>query len=485
MEAIRLFQARNGVLPMLPFGHNLPMIGHYSDHRSNDQRERSIQLVKQWHECQREIDVEKKERQTQEAKVVVKSQAKKNREMDPSTGSVEYEMSINASSLEGTTEAAAWHLHGQSGGRVAPLPTDKSHFGKHVLVMNSKAMSAMTNFNGVEASLQSKREVRCDIEAGQRSAETNVAIELPKNGDARITSKRNIELMKDETANGDIWSTGVASAIVMGTAARYNKTLFMFPHGRRVLLPLVMSMMALALSVFVSRSCRFISVLPSSSLNQIFQLGPWFYLSTNPQSDEVCMPYPSNIQLDFWFTMARAMSALAVCLGVGLWLWTCTLSCIPYSRSSLSGLGLCFFVASILQLATSFFYLSNNCNGSVDEIGKIVGGGYFGGIECTANQDLVFCIAASALYFATSWLLYIAQGVIANDPGASSSEVFTWSALAKSDDIEKGTRTIEKSWIRIPDGSTLMATVVVERTIGKKGCIKTTHQIKTEILPAT
>jgi hypothetical protein len=142
-------------------------------------------------------------------------------------------------------------------------------------------------------------------------------------------------------------------------------------------------------------------------------------------------------------------------------------------------------VASILQLATSFFYLSNNCNGSVDEIGKIVGGGYFGGIECTANQDLVFCIAASALYFATSWLLYIAQGVIANDPGASSSEVFTWSALAKSDDIEKGTRTIEKSWIRIPDGSTLMATVVVERTIRKKGCIKTTHQIKTEILPAT
>jgi hypothetical protein len=116
-------------------------------------------------------------------------------------------------------------------------------------------------------------------------------------------------------------------------------------------------------------------------------------------------------------------------------------------------------------------------------MGYVIGGGYFGGVECTANQDLVFNIAASAMFFATGWLLYIAQGVIANDPGTSSSEVYTWSAVSKCDDPLKGTRTIEKSWIRIPDGSTLMATVIVERRKGKKG-IKTTHRVKTEILPA-
>lgn len=449
------------------------MVGWVHDDVGMDQRQRSRELMQKWHDYRMNSDVE----HPNEVRVIDEIKSEKNAETNNNAHRVhstatmmEREMRIHSSSLKGTVEAAAWHLHGQTGRHVP----NKPHFGKHVSVMNSKAMSNMRRDDGENKSRIVDTQ---DIESGKRhDYETDVSVDCQGYGDNTLIKSNTLP---DDDTNGDLWSTGVASAIVMGTASRYNKTLFMFPHGRRVLLPLLMACMALSLSIFVSRSCRFMSVLPaSSSLNQVFQLGPWFYLSNNESSREVCMPYPSDIELDFWFTVARAMSALAVCLGVGLLMWTCTLTCIPYSMSSLSGLGLCFFGASVLQLATTFFYMSNNCKDSED--------GYFGGIECTANQDLVFCIAASALYFATGWLLYIAQGVIANDPGASSTEVYTWSAVAKSDDVEKGSmRTIEKSWIRIPDGSTLMATVVVERNKGKKGCIQTTHRVKTEILPAT
>ena len=493
VEALRLFRGLDGVLPnVMPFGRvsssspHLPMIGWASDEQSDDQRERSKQLMRQWYECQQKIWVQEKEEcQPVRARRGTKHPTElKSRPKSFTDDMNQCEMKIQSSSLEGTTEAAAWHLHGQNGGRVAPLPSDRNKFGKNISVMNSNAMLRMKkNDNYVKSRDDEDR----DIESGPRNDKTNVVVDCREHGDTKIFSNWATDLHGvDGTKSGDMWSTGVASAIVMGTAARYNKTLFMFPHGRRVLLPLVMAIMALALSIFVSRSCRFMSVIPGSSLNEVFQIGPWFYLSSTTQSGQVCLPYPSDIELDFWFTLARAVSLLAVCLGVGLLLWTCTLSCIPYSRSSLNGLGLCFFVASMLQLATSFFYLSSNCKGKTDaESGGVVGDGYFGGIECTANQDLVFCIAASALYFATGWLLYIAQGVIANDPGASSSEVYTWSALAKSDDVEDGIKTIEKSWIRIPDGSTLMATVVVERKRKKRGGIKTTHKVKTEILPAS
>ena len=488
----RLHRFMDGVLPtVLPFGKvssspQLPMIGWASDEQSDDQRERSKQLMRQWYECQQKIWVEEKvECQTIRAKKSTKRQIDvKSKPQSLSDDINQCEMKIQSSSLEGTTEAAAWHLHGQNGGRVAPSPSDKNKIGNNVSVMDSNAMFRMRK-NDNNAKL---RDNKCDdIESGQRNDKTNVVVDTREHGDTMIFSKWSTDLHgANGTQSGDMWSTGVASAIVMGTAARYNKTLFMFPHGRRVLLPLVMAIMGVGLSIFVSRSCRFMSIIPSSSLNDVFQIGPWFYLSSNTQSEQVCLPYPSDIELDFWFTLARAVSLLAVCLGVGLLLWTCTLTCIPYSRSSLNGLGLCFFVASMLQLATSFFYLSSNCMGKIDaESGDVIGDGYFGGIECTANQDLVFCIAASALYFATGWLLYIAQGVIANDPGASSSEVYTWSALAKFDDVEEGIRTIEKSWIRIPDGSTLMATVIVERKKRKRGGVKTTHKVKTEILPAS
>ena len=508
LEALRFFGGRNPVLPMLPFGRqsspptSVPMVDHQNNIRHDcDQRERLKHLMKQWKECQRKLnDVTKHETTPDVVSSKLRAQTFSS---EPGHDTIEYEMKIHSSSVEGTAEAAAWHLHGQSGGRVTPVLTNKSRFGSNVSVMNSKAMSEMRKVGStdqVQINHKADRFIESDqcsnvtnvaagdIELGQCNNYTNVVVDVGKNADTRITSKSSVDASREMSGfanDRDVWSTGVASAVVMGTAARYNKAFFMFPHGRRVLLPLIMAIMALTLSIFVSTSCRFMSILPSSSLGQGFQVGPWFYLSSNPQSEEVCMPYPSDIEMDFWFIVARATSALAVCLGVGLLLWTCTLTCIPSSRSAMNGLGLCFFVASILQLTTSFFYLSNNCKSYVDELGDVTGGGYFGGTQCTANQDLVFCMAASALYFATGWLLYIAQGVIANDPGASSTEVYTWSAATNSADFKKGMRTIEKSWVRIPDGSTLMATVVVERKRETNGSIKTTHQIKTEILPAS
>eukprot|EP00956_Cyclotella_meneghiniana_P003097 scaffold3780_cov66-Cyclotella_meneghiniana.AAC.9 len=487
IDALKIFRDRNGALPVPPlFGkpvsHTFPIMGHASvrndEPNDNDQRERSIQLIKQWYQCQKKIDATKSKHKPKTDSIHV---VEKKPDLDSKQSVIETDMSIHSASLRGTIEAAAWHLHGQSGGRVTPLPSDKSRFGENVCVMNSNAMSRMRKNDRLARSKEDCAAEE-DIESGQCGDATNVVVDSNNRGDTLITSK--VKEKNDENI-GDMWSTGVASAIVMGVAARYNKTLFMFPHGRRVLLPSIMAIMALALSIYVSASCRFMNVLPSTNLNQVFQIGPWFYLSTDSQSYEKCVPYTSDIELDLWFTVARAMSALSVCLGLGLLLWTCTLTCIPYSLSSLNSLGICYFIAATLQISTSFFFLSNNCIGSVDESGNIFGGGYFGGVECTANQDLVFCIAASALYFATGWLLFVAQGVIALDPGKFSSEVYTWSAALKSDDTTgKRMRTIEKSWIRIPDGSTVMATVVVERRRGEKGCIKTTHKVKTEIMPA-
>ena len=86
-------------------------------------------------------------------------------------------------------------------------------------------------------------------------------------------------------------------------------------------------------------------------------------------------------------------------------------------------------------------------------------------------------------------------------------EVYTWSSESKSSNPKWGIiRTIEKSWMKIPDGSTLMATVFVEqqqqqRSITSGGIddviegggldisdgkikVKTTYSIQTEILPA-
>ncbi|KAL3794421.1 hypothetical protein HJC23_012958 [Cyclotella cryptica] len=492
---LKLFRARDAEWPSLPFCRSVssPDTHHFDNekcdathsHPLKDQRQRSKQLMKQWHECRRQIVDDDEPREMKIPTKTIKAPPRSNsvgHKKNPKSkhGTIEYEMTVHSSSVEGTVEAAAWHLHGQSGGRVAPVSKEENpHFGNNVSVTNSKAMSRMKK-NHDKAGVRTRDEESacpCDIESGCcEDDNTNVVVDFLE-GKTLICSRT----LDD---NRDAWSTGVASAVVMGTAARYNKSICMFPHGRRVLLPVIMAMMGLSLSIFTSSSCRFMTIQPISSLSEVFQVGPWFYLSMN-ESQEVCMMYPSNIELDSWFMLARAASGLAVCLGVGLVLWTCTFTCIPYSRQSMNSLGICFFVDSVLQLCTTFFYLSNNCKGGVDDIGNAIGGGYFGGISCSANQDLVFCIAASALYFATGWILYIAQGVIANDPGLSSAEVYTWSALAKSTDLENGMRTVEKSWIRIPDGSTLMATVVVEKTRETSGCIKTTHAIKTEILPAS
>ncbi|KAL7476940.1 hypothetical protein ACHAW6_002767 [Cyclotella cf. meneghiniana] len=482
---LKLFRARDSEWPSLPFCRSVSSPESHFRHGTcieEDQRQRSNQLMKQGHVCRRKIDEEAGEqiRSAEKTKAVNKSNSRREKNAKSNHGTLEYEMTVHSSSVKGTIEAAAWHLHGQSGGRVAPIAKEEnSHFGKNLLVTNSKAMSRMRKNDHANGTITRDKEFEYnnDIESGFcKDEQTNVVVEFLE-GKTLICSKT-----LDQ--NRDAWSTGVASAVVMGTAARYNKTICMFPHGRRVLLPIIMAMMALALSIFTASSCRFMSIQPISSLNEVFQVGPWFYLSMD-DSQEVCMMYPSNVQLDAWFMLARTASALAVCLGVGLVLWTCTLTCIPYSRQSMNSLGIFFFVDSVLQMSTTFFYLSNNCKGGVNDLDNAIGGGYFGGIACSANQDLVFCIAASALYFATGWILYIAQGVIANDPGLSSAEVYTWSAVAKSDDLENGIRTVEKSWIRIPDGSTLMATVVVERKRETSGGIKTTHAIKTEILPAS
>ena len=66
-------------------------------------------------------------------------------------------------------------------------------------------------------------------------------------------------------------------------------------------------------------------------------------------------------------------------------------------------------------------------------------------------------------------------------------KVYTWSAEARSSDPDNGlVRTVEKSWTRLANSSTLMATAFVERRrdlTGAESRVKTEYSVQTEIIP--
>jgi len=392
----------------------------------------------------------------------------------------DFEMIIHPQSVPGTTEAAAWHLHGQTGGRTPKFGIHPNN--SNSVVMDVSAMERMreTQHDGDVFEIE-YNDVKRRMDETLRVADTGVKVTDLEGGITTVTA----DSPGDFDNHSDMWSTGVATAVAIGAVSRYKKALCMFPHGRRVLLPIMMGILAFALSMITSLSCQFMTILPVQKNHQVFQVGPWRYLSIY-KDYETCLPYPSDIELDSFFMISRSASALASCFGGGLVLWMCTLTCLPHTKLSLNGLGICFFITSILQLFTVLFFQSENCKGKrqFDEYGNALGGGYFGGTQCRPNQDLVFCIAASLLYFATGAILYLSHKFI-SAPGFSTSEVYTWSAVSGSSNRKKGIlRTIEKCWAQLPDGSTVMATVLVEKKRGKDGKTKTTHSIQTEILPA-
>ena len=381
----------------------------------------------------------------------------------------EHEIVIHPKSVEGTIESASFHLHGQTGGRVKstnPELNNAAVIDGYALrnVMDTKNESLMS----VDDDTFETNNIRIDLENG-----VNIISNRGGRSSSNNNNKRNLMIVDDDH-HKDLWSTGIAAAVVMGTASRYHKTFCMFPHGRKVVLPIIIGILALCLSIVTLKSCRFLTVLPGDNSNQVFQLGPWSYLSPGGVYDgEVCLPYPSAMEVDTPFMVARMVSVLATCLGGGLLLLTMTMMCIPYGKPSISLLGLGYIFAGILQALTMVYYQTNNCKGS----------GYFGGFQCKPNQDLVFCIAASVLYLACGWILYMLQKFVVAPPGHSASEIYTCSAKSKSSDERKGIlRTVEKSWTKIPSGETLVATVLVERRKGSDGKIKTIHSIQTDIL---
>jgi len=372
----------------------------------------------------------------------------------------EHEIVINPKSIKGTIESASFHLHGQTGGRV------KSDL-KNAAVIDAYALRNImmdTDESSMSDALEDRLEtnIRIDLENG---------VNVISNRGGRSNNKSNLTI--DNGHHDDLWSTGIAAAVVMGTTARYHKTFFMFPHGRKVILPIIVGTVALCLSIVTLKSCRFLTVLPEEN-SQVFELGPWSYLSPGTVYDgEVCLPYPSDVEVDTPFMVARMASVLATCLGGGLLLLTTTMMCIPYGKSSISLLGLGYILSGVLQALTMVHYQTDNCKG----------GGYFRGLQCKPNQDLVFCLAASVLYLACGWVLYMLQKFIVAPPGHSASQIYTCSAKSKSSDDSKGLlRTVEKSWTKIPSGETLVATVLVERRMGSDGKIKTVHSIQTELV---
>ena len=442
----------------------------------------------------------------------------------------EYAMSIHPESIKGTCEAAAWHLHGQTGGRRrhqqrggGQSSSNRRHQGDStVAVMDARAlMNGLTKDVNVKNSNVDSFDDN-QIMAYKQGKDTNVKMDIENNGQCTSFSAITRDTHSTYHQHNDQWSTGLAASIVTGTASRYYKSFFNFPHGRKILLPIVMGILATLLSFITLTSCQFMTIVPKSMVetdmieqdiggyvsNQIYQVGPWKYLSVNPtySDGEVCLSYPSNMIMDVPFMISRIVSASSSVCGCILVLWSCTLMCIPARKSSMIGLGLCFVLVGILELMTVLFYKGTICNEEKNSSTATIS--YFGGGECSPNQDLIYCIASCILFVATGWILYILSSSSSQhnllQGTESSMEVYTWSSVSKSSNPKRGIiRTIEKSWMKIPDGSTLMATVFVEQQqlqhqstaydgvddqggsgSSQKTRLKTTYSIQTEILPA-
>ena len=462
------------------------------------------------------------------------------------------EMLIHPASVDGTAAAAAWHLHGQTGGRETRVDLNSYHKSDQHEIYS--AMNTRDIMNVTRELKHDTADSRGDTSPRRQlkpfdsdSDDANIVrMKVMKNGITILSSSaaaaagaaaagEGVKATYSETAENlhkkydgptkdtqhqrDVWSTGIAAAIVTGTAARYYKTFFMFPHGRQVLLPVITGALATRLSLVTLLSCQFMTILPKthvnddeegvsdggsggfSGLNQVLQVGPWRYLSINTSySDgEVCLAYPSNLAMDMPFLVARSTSALASFFGCVMVLWTLTLICAPASRGNMNALGLCFTLVGVLEGLTALLYQTQNCKSQSFDMtyGTDGGGWHLGGGECRPNQDLVFCIASSILHVATGWMLHVSYKFLSNAGvgDTSSMEVYTWSSEARSSNPKRGIlRTVEKCWTKIPDGSTLMATVFVEQRADASGgnCgtgsgghkLKTTYSIQTEILPA-
>ena len=355
---------------------------------------------------------------------------------------------VVAPGVEGAPASAAWHLHGRD--------QRLSHTRRNL-----------------DEDYGPRHAVRCAVMSPPDGSGVRVDVE---EGYAMLSGKTSIGQLNKH----DQWSTGVAASIVAGTASRYHKTLFMFPHGRRILFPILTGCFACALSIATLLSCRLMTILPSEALGgitQVVQVGPWRYLSMNSLYDHghVCLPYPSDMSLDAPFVVARACSSLATGLGMILVFWTMTLMCLPATAAHVHTLALSFVLNSALQLATAALYRTENCDG----------GGYFGGGTCQANQDIVFCAVSGLLFAVTGWELYVTQRAAV--PGGEEMKVYTWSAEARSSDPDNGlVRTVEKSWTMLPNSSTLMATAFVERRrdlIGAESRVKTEYSVQTQLIP--
>eukprot|EP00984_Skeletonema_dohrnii_P002424 scaffold835_cov72-Skeletonema_dohrnii-CCMP3373.AAC.1 len=118
----------------------------------------------------------------------------------------EHEIVINPKSIKGTIESASFHLHGQTGGRV------KSDL-KNAAVMDGYALRNImmdTDESSMSDTLEDRFEtnIRIDLENG---------VNVISNRGGRNNKKSN--LMIDNGHHDDLWSTGIAAAVVMGTAA--------------------------------------------------------------------------------------------------------------------------------------------------------------------------------------------------------------------------------------------------------------------------
>ncbi len=133
----------------------------------------------------------------------------------------DFEMIIHPQSVPGTTEAAAWHLHGQTGGRT-PKPGIHPRNGNSA-VMDTSTMerTRMIQDDGNVFEME-YNDVKDRKAKACHTADTGVTVTDLEGGMTTVTADTPAQF--DD--HSDMWSTGVATAVAMGAVSRYKKALW-------------------------------------------------------------------------------------------------------------------------------------------------------------------------------------------------------------------------------------------------------------------
>mmetsp|Transcript_26645 Transcript_26645/g.32301 ORF Transcript_26645/g.32301 Transcript_26645/m.32301 type:complete len:295 (+) Transcript_26645:155-1039(+) len=169
------------------------------------------------------------------------------------------------------------------------------------------------------------------------------------------------------------------------------------PVNWKALAPSIIGTIAIILSLHVTLSCKYVSLLAPHGYSQ--DRGVWYVegferVGDSDEFKNVCTPYPTDVHMDGLWQWVRAFTLFGGIIGSGVssFLWSCMFS--PLTVQAWRLLALACIVTAILQGLTMMFVHSNGCLNS-----KWVK--YSGERSCTTTTGFDIDIAATVFWIAT------------------------------------------------------------------------------------